>query len=67
MKGNMLDWGSEQQISFEKTKILVKQMKALGITQAGLPFELAVSVTLDGMGWALAETTRGRVPLGFWS
>lgn len=35
--------GSEQQAAFEPTKIPVKQIKALGIFQAGLPFELDVS------------------------
>ena len=45
-------WGLEQQAAFEKAKILVKQMKALGISQAGLPFEfeLDVSVTPESMG-----------------
>lgn len=62
----MWDLGSEQQASFEKTKILAKQIKALGISQTGLPFALAVSVTSDGMGWALWQRQqRGRVPLGF--
>ena len=45
-------WGTE-------TKILVKQIKALAIFQVGLPFELYVSVTLEGMGKAL----RHRQPL----
>lgn len=38
----------------EKTNILVvKPIKALGISQAGLPFQLAVSVAQEGMGQAL--------------
>ena len=32
------DWGSEQQATFEKAQILVKQIKALGISQVGLVF-----------------------------
>ena len=45
--------GIEQQATFEKTKILVKRIKALGISQAGLPLELHVSVILGDMGQAL--------------
>lgn len=42
----MWNWGSEQQVTFEKAKILIKQIKVLGIFQTGLPFELLdVSVT----------------------
>lgn len=33
-----------------------------------LPFELDVSFTLEGIGWALRQKTpKKRVPLGFWS
>lgn len=46
-----MGWGSEQQATFEKAKLLVKQIKALGASQARLPFELDGSVTLKGMGW----------------
>lgn len=49
-KGHLWDWGSEQQTAFEKAKILVKQVIVLGISQAGLPFELDVSVILEYMG-----------------
>ena len=42
-------WGSEQQATFEKAKVLMKQIKALGISQAGLPFDLDVSVILEGV------------------
>ena len=43
----------------EKAKILVKQIKALGVSQA---FDLDVSVTLEGVGWALWHTTEGECP-----
>ena len=46
-KGHVRDWGSGQQAAFEKVKTLVKQIKALGISHAGLPFELDVSVTRE--------------------
>lgn len=56
----MWDWGSEQQATFEKVKIPVKQMKALSISQAGLPFGLDVSVTLEAIVLGtVAETTEG--------
>ena len=45
-------------------KILVMPIKALGISQAGLPFELDVSVTLEH---TVAEQQRERAPLGLWS
>lgn len=51
-----MDWGPEQQASFQKAKIPIKRIKALGISQAELPFELDVSVTADSMGWAIAKT-----------
>ena len=34
-KGYVWDWGSEHQATFQKAKILVKQTKVLGISQAG--------------------------------
>lgn len=43
----------EQSSNFEKTKVLVKLMKALGISQPGLPLQLAVSMTQEGMGQVL--------------
>lgn len=55
--------GLEQQMAFEKTKILGTQMSALSISQAGLPFELDVSMTPEGM----AETSKGENTPGFWS
>ena len=64
----MWDWGSEQQDTFEKADMLVKQIKALGICQAGILFELYLSVTLEGMSWTLWQRQqKERVPLGFWS
>lgn len=48
----------EQEDPFEKAKILVKQISALGIFQAGLPFKLDVSVTLEDTGWALWQKRR---------
>ena len=39
--------------TFEKVKVLGRQIKALGISQAGLPFELDVSVTLEDVDWPL--------------
>lgn len=41
------------QAAFEKAKIRVKQIRVLGIPQAELPIELAVSMTLEDIGWAL--------------
>lgn len=52
-KGYKRGWGSEQQATSEKIRILVKQSKTLGISQTELPFALDVSVTPEGMGWAL--------------
>lgn len=46
-KGHIWNWGSEHQVTFEKAKILVKQIKALGLSQAGLPFELDMAATLE--------------------
>ena len=34
-------------------KILVKQIKALGTSQAGLPFELDAPITPEALSWAL--------------
>lgn len=49
-------------------KILINQIKGLGISQARLPFELDVSVTPEGMGWAPWKgKQKERVPPGFWS
>ena len=42
----------------------MKQLKALGISQAGLPFEFSVSVTLQSMGWALWQRQQKRVTWG---
>ena len=54
--------------TFEKAKILVKQIKALGFSQAGLPLELNASMSLEGMSWALWQRQqKERIPLGFWS
>ena len=44
-----------QQASFVKAKILVKQIKALGISQERPPFKLNVIVTSEGMDWALRQ------------
>ena len=44
--------------------MLVKQIKALSTSQSGVPLELDVSVTLEGMCWALGQTQpKERVPL----
>lgn len=51
-KGRVWNWISEQQATSAKAKVLVKQTKSLGISQAGLPLELDASVTLKGIGWA---------------
>lgn len=48
----MWDWGSEQQDTLEMAKISAKQIKALGIFHAGLPFDLDVSVTPEDRAWA---------------
>lgn len=36
---------------------VVKQIKALGTSQAGLPFELDMSVTIEGIVGTMAQTT----------
>ena len=60
--------GSEQQAAFEKAKILVKQIKALGISKAGLQFELNVPMTPEGIGGALwQKQQKESESLGFWS
>lgn len=42
-------------------------MKGLGISRAGLPSELDVSVTPGGMGWALWQRQqKEKEPVGFW-
>lgn len=57
---DMWDWGSQQQTVFKKTKLLMKQFEALGVSQTGLPFKLEVSVTpkVYGSG-TVAETKEG--------
>ena len=66
-KGHVWDWEWEQQSTFEKTKILVKQTKALGISDAELPFELDVSAALEALGWVLQQTQQNeKVSLEFW-
>lgn len=58
--------GNHQQATFEMAKILVKQIKALGVSQAGLTSEMCE--TLESMGLALWQRQqKRRVPLGFWS
>lgn len=52
-KGHIWDWGSEQQATFEKARILMRPTKALGISLTGLPFELDVSVTPEGRSQTL--------------
>lgn len=53
------DWWSEQQATFEKTKILVKQIKALGTSQAGLPSELDDFDFIKYELGTVVETTEG--------
>lgn len=43
--------GIRAEATFEKVKVLVKQIKALGIFLAVLPFELDVSMTLERISW----------------
>lgn len=48
--------------------MLFKQIRALGISQVGKPFKLDVSVTPEGMGWALwnlKKKKRTKCPLAF--
>lgn len=60
--------GIRERAAYEKAKIPVGQMKALGVPQAGLPLEFKVSVTLEGVGRALWQRQQtGRVPLEFGS
>lgn len=58
-KEHVRDWGSEQQATVEKAKMLVKQTKALGVSRAGLPLG-CMCVTLEGMCWALWQRPRRR-------
>ena len=68
MKGQVWDWGSEQQAAFGKAKMLTKQTKALGIDQAGLSFELNVSMTPDGVDGALRQKQeKETLPPRLWS
>lgn len=48
--------GIKQPSTFEKAKIPVSQIKALGITQARIPFELYVSVSKGGMSSGLWQS-----------
>ena len=43
--------GIRTEATFEKVKVLVKRIIALGIFHAALPFELDVSVTLECISW----------------
>lgn len=50
--------------------MLLKQIRALEISQVGLPFKLDISVTPEGMGWALWNKKikkKEQVPIGFCS
>lgn len=51
--------GTEQQATFGKAKTVVKQIKSLGLSQAGLPFELDVSDSKRHGSGTVAETTEG--------
>lgn len=67
-KGHTWVQGWEQQATCEKVKILVKPVKALGVSQAELPFGLDMSVTPEVVGqapWQIKQ--RERVPLWLWS
>lgn len=55
-KGHTWDWRSEWQATFKKTDLLVKQINAVGITQAGLPSELDVSDSRKYGSGTAAET-----------
>lgn len=60
----MCNWGSGKQATFKKAKILVKQIKALGISQWGYHFELDVPLTPKV--WAvLCGRDRGEHPWEF--
>lgn len=51
---------SSKPVAFENEKILMRQIKALGISQERLLFKLDVIVTSEGTGWGtVAETTEG--------
>ena len=49
-------WGSELQANLEKAKLLANQIKALGVSQAGLLSEFDMSVPLEGMSQALWQS-----------
>lgn len=51
---------SEQQAAFEKAKSQVKQIKAPGISEAGLPLELDESGTPEGMGGHCGKDNKKR-------
>lgn len=59
-EGDMWDWGSQQQANLEKATLLMKPIKALSISQTGLPLKLDISGTpkADGSG-TMAETKEG--------
>lgn len=65
-KEHIWDWGTEQRATFGKAKALVNKIKALGISQAGPPFELDGSVTPKGVGWVLWKSQQETIPLAFW-
>lgn len=67
-EGDMWNWGSQQQANFEKATLLMKHIKALDISQTGLPFKSDVCVTPKVYGSGTWQRQKqGRVSLGFWS
>lgn len=52
-------------LSLIRSFATLKQIKTLGISQMGLPFKLDVSVTLEGIDWALWQRQQEKVPPGF--
>lgn len=66
-KRHVWDWGTEQQAAFEKAKVLVEQIKALGIAQVELPSELDILVTRKVWGGDYGKNSKRRVPFVFWS
>ncbi|XP_072911374.1 LOW QUALITY PROTEIN: uncharacterized protein [Hemitrygon akajei] len=67
-KNSTFLWGPAEQAAFDTVKLAVEQAMPLSSRQAGLPFELQVSVSETVAEWSLWKKTPGRrVPLGFWT
>ena len=59
-KGHIWNCESKLQATYEQARILVKQIKALGISQAGLPWVICVCDSRKCQLGPVAETTEGK-------